>query len=35
MEPSKKRAVSLFVLVLICVAVADGLGSKVFSNYFN
>lgn len=35
MNPSKKRAVTLFTAVLVCVALADGLGAKIFSNYFN
>ncbi len=31
----KKRAVRLFTLVVICVGLADGLGAKIFSNYYN
>lgn len=35
MEPSKKRAVRLFTLVIALTALANGLGSSIFSNYFN
>ena len=35
MEPSKKRAVQLFTLVIALTALANGLGSSIFSNYFN
>lgn len=35
MNQSKKRAAQLFVLVLICVGVAESLGAKNFSNYYN
>ena len=35
MNQSKKRAARLFVLVLICVGVAESLGAKNFSNYYN
>ena len=35
MNRSKKMTVRLFTLVVICVGLADGLGAKVFSNYYN
>lgn len=35
MNQSKERAVRLFVLVLVCTALANGLGNCIFSNYFN
>lgn len=35
MNRSKKVTVRLFTLVVICVGLADGLGAKVFSNYYN
>lgn len=35
MNQSKKRSARLFVLVLICVGVAESLGAKNFSNYYN
>lgn len=35
MEQSRQRAIRLFVLVLICTALANGLGNNTFSNYFN
>ena len=30
----RERAVRLFTLVLICVAVTSGMSAKIFSNYF-
>ena len=35
MNRSKKMTVRLFTLVVICVGLADGLGAKIFSNYYN
>ena len=35
MNRSKKVTVRLFTLVVICVGLADGLGAKIFSNYYN
>lgn len=35
MDQSKQRAVKLFMLVLVCTALASGLGSSIFSNYFS
>ena len=35
MNQSKKMTVRLFTLVVICVGLADGLGAKIFSNYYN
>ena len=35
MKESRQRAIRLFVLALACAAIADGLGAKIFSNYFN
>ena len=35
MNQSKERAVRLFVMVLVCTALANGLGNCIFSNYFN
>jgi len=34
MTNSKERAIRLFALVLICVAVSTGMGARIFSNYF-
>lgn len=34
-QRAHRRAVQLFVLVLAFTALADGLGSKIFSNYFS
>lgn len=34
MKNSRDKAVRLFVLVLVCVALAGGLSNKIFSNYF-
>jgi len=34
-EPNRQRAVRLFVVVLALTALANGLGSNIFSNYFN
>lgn len=34
-ERTHKRAVWLFVLVLVCTGLAHGLGSTIFSNYFS
>jgi len=34
-QRTHRRAVQLFVLVLAFTALADGLGSKIFSNYFS
>ena len=35
MNRSKKMTVRLFTRVVICVGLADGLGAKIFSNYYN
>ena len=35
MKTSRQRAIWLFVLVLIFTGLANGLGSNIFSNYFN
>lgn len=35
MNRSQKMTVRLFTLVVICVGLADGLGAKIFSNYYN
>lgn len=35
MESTEKRAVRLFTLVIALTALANGLGSSIFSNYFN
>lgn len=35
MKTSRRYAVWLFVLVLVCTGIANGLGSNIFSNYFN
>lgn len=35
MRTSRERALWLFTLVLICTGLANGLGSNIFSNYFN
>ncbi|MGN0965905.1 MAG: MFS transporter [Dysosmobacter sp.] len=34
MPKSRERAVRLFILVLICVAITSGLGNRILSNYF-
>ena len=34
-QTTHRRAVRLFALVLACAALANGLGSNIFSNYFN
>ena len=34
-EQKRKKAVYLFVAVLAFTALANGLGSSIFSNYFN
>ena len=34
MNDSREKAIRLFVLVLVCVALAGGLSNKIFSNYF-
>ena len=34
-EQNRQRAVRLFVAVLALTALANGLGSNIFSNYFN
>ena len=33
-QTTHRRAVRLFALVLACAALANGLGSNIFSNYF-